>query len=386
MGKARLLAPWVGDERVRRSAIYHCVSRVVDRRFIFGDAEREQFVEYMRMYELFCGVRVLSFCVMSNHFHILVEVPPRMDAALTDEALLERLEAVYSADYVAMVRMHLSKLSELTTEKGMEAYAEMREKFTRRMWDLGHFMKTLKQRFTRWYNSKNGRCGTLWEARYKSVLVQDGHAARVMAAYIDLNPVRAGMVKDSKDYRWCSYAEAVAGGKRGTLARRGLARVMEERENVVNGEVVSDFDGWKDYPTSEHYEWRNVAQRYRLILFEDGVEVINADGNVKRKGFSKEKVEAAQEKGGKMSLATSLRCKTRYFVDGGVIGGRAFVKQVVDKLKGGYLSESRVSDGSRIPIITSLSTGLASELGSSKEEGEGRSESDLWSMRRLSEE
>ena len=58
-----------------KPAIYHCVSRVVDRRFVLGDAEREQFVAYMRTYERFCGVRVLAFCVMSNHFHILLEVP-----------------------------------------------------------------------------------------------------------------------------------------------------------------------------------------------------------------------------------------------------------------------------------------------------------------------
>ena len=50
-----------------------------------------------------------------------------------------------------------------------------------------------------------GRKGMLWEARYKSVLVENGHATRVMAAYIDVNPVRAGMVNDAKDYRWCSY-------------------------------------------------------------------------------------------------------------------------------------------------------------------------------------
>jgi REP element-mobilizing transposase RayT len=101
MAKARLLAPWVDEER--RSAIYHCVSRVVDRRFIFGDAEREQFVTNLRMYEAFCGLRVLSYCVMSNHFHILVEVPPRMDESLSDEDLMERLRLIYSDDYVGMV-------------------------------------------------------------------------------------------------------------------------------------------------------------------------------------------------------------------------------------------------------------------------------------------
>ncbi|MEZ5431159.1 MAG: hypothetical protein R3F31_08270 [Verrucomicrobiales bacterium] len=49
-------------------------------------------------------------------------------------------------------------------------------------------------------------------------------ALLTMAAYIDLNPVRAGMVDDPKDYRWCGYAEAVAGGRR---ARRGLGTMLE---------------------------------------------------------------------------------------------------------------------------------------------------------------
>jgi hypothetical protein len=52
--------------------------------------------------------------------------------------------------------------------------------------------------------------GTLWEGRFKSVLVEGtGQTLSTMAAYIDLNPVRAGIVKDPADYRWSGYAEAV---------------------------------------------------------------------------------------------------------------------------------------------------------------------------------
>ncbi|MFC4991550.1 transposase [Rubritalea tangerina] len=64
--------------------------------------------------------------------------------------------------------------------------------------------------FSSWYNNTHGRRGTLW-ARYKSVLVENGNAARTMAAYIELNPVRASMVENPKAYRWCGYA--VAGGQ-----------------------------------------------------------------------------------------------------------------------------------------------------------------------------
>src|SRR5881394_2220364 len=54
---------------------YHCLSRVVDRRFVFGEPEKEHFVKLMREYEAFCEVQVLTHSVMSNHFHILLEVP-----------------------------------------------------------------------------------------------------------------------------------------------------------------------------------------------------------------------------------------------------------------------------------------------------------------------
>ncbi len=58
------------------------------------------------------------------------------------------------------------------------------------------------------------------------MIAESGVAALRMAAYIDLNPVRAGMVKDPADYRWCSYGEAVGGGAKGNgkKAREGLIR------------------------------------------------------------------------------------------------------------------------------------------------------------------
>ena len=182
------------------------------------------------------------------------------------------------------------------------------------------------------------------------MLVENGHAARVLATYIDLNPVRAGMVNDAKDYRWCSYGAAVAGGVYGKLARRGLSRVMQEREDFARRRSSdSAYDGWKGYVTPEHYTWRSIAGRYRLILFEDGEERASADGKVKRKGVSREAVECEAEREGELSLSEVLRCKTRWFMDGGVIGGRRFVREVIESLRGEYLSEERKGNGSKIP-------------------------------------
>ena len=109
---------------------------------------------------------------------------------------------------------------------GNEAEAEsLRRRILGRMYDVSAFMKQLKQRFSQWFNKKHGRCGTLWEDRFKSVLVEGaGVALATMAAYIDLNPVRAKIVEDPKDYRWSGYGQAVAGKKEAVEGLSVVAR------------------------------------------------------------------------------------------------------------------------------------------------------------------
>jgi len=326
MRKARWLAPW--KDSTEKPIIYHLVSRIVDRRFVFGEAEREHFRMLMRMYENFSGCQVLSYCIMSNHFHILLEVPPMAASGLTDAELLKRLSATSSEVFVAGIAKELEEARAMVAQ-GLadEAYVKrIHERFTYRMHDLGEFMKALLQRFTRWYNSKNDRTGTLWEERYKSVIVEDGLAAKTMAAYIDLNPVRAGMVADPADYRWSSYGEAMGGGAKGNgkKARAGLVRALRAH---------------KGYAADAMYWNQGVAREYRMLLLERGVEQLEEavgetgerEVKVKHKGMKKELVaaELAQlERGKEVAIGKMLRCRVRYFTDGAVIGSRGFVEEV----------------------------------------------------------
>ena len=77
----------------------------------------------------------------------------------------------------------------------------MLEPFRKRMHDISIFIKELKGRFAQWYNRRHGRSGVLWTGRFKSVLLQDDQTVTIIAAYIDLNPVRAGLCEDPKEYR-----------------------------------------------------------------------------------------------------------------------------------------------------------------------------------------
>ena len=314
MRKARWLAPWK-DSR-DKPAIYHCISRVVDRRFVFGAVERERFRMFMRMQENFSGCRILSYCIMSNHFHILLEVPPMPEGGMSDGELLKRLAATNTEAFVALVA---KELADARSQGREDRVAEIHARFTYRMHSLSEFMKTLLQRFTRWFNRTHQRRGTLWEERYKSVIVESGIAARTMAAYIDLNPVRAGMVSDPAEYRWSSYGEAVGGGPKGNgkKARAGLVRACMSHHGA-------GFEADK---------WKEVSRIYRRTL---GLALGRKSGRAEvAEGVVRPQMNLAEAMESKdnctvlpdLKMASMLRCRVRYFTDGAVIGSKAFVNE-----------------------------------------------------------
>ncbi|MFT6182318.1 MAG: hypothetical protein ACI9NQ_001264 [Paracoccaceae bacterium] len=151
---------------------------------------------------------------------------------------------MYSRAYVAGVTAELLEAREIADGK-REGFSELSkadqkkereyrhtqlaaifERYTKRMHSLSEFMRGLLQRFTRWFNKRHGMRGTLWEDRFHSVIVQSGFTCRTMTAYIDLNPVRAGICADPAEYRWSSYGEAVGGGRGASKAQSGFVRAL----------------------------------------------------------------------------------------------------------------------------------------------------------------
>lgn len=139
------------------------------------------------------------------------------ESGLPDEKLLKRLSAIYGEALVAGVAKELADARTVvyTSEGGMdEATEAIHKRFTYRMQDFGEFMKSLLQCFTQWFNRTHTRTGTLWEDRFKSVIVEDGVVARTISAYIDLNPVRAGMMKNLRTPAGAAMAKRSAAGRR----------------------------------------------------------------------------------------------------------------------------------------------------------------------------
>lgn len=319
-------------------SFYHCISRVVDRRKVFEGRDKEVFRKTMRNLEKFMGVRVVTYCLMGNHFHLLVEVPePGSLRPLSEEELRGLLPLLNDSGTVATIEQELDR----ARERGDAVWrAEILERYERRRGSLSHFIKELKQRMTLYMNKKLDRTGTLWEGRFKSLLVE-GHEISLMtvAAYIDLNPVRAGLVKSPEDYRWSGYSEALSGTRGAKLARRGLGIILSGC--LHDRELRTD--------------WRRTQNRYRQFLYEEG-EVhetqTGAESDVRgslpagatpssslgriptmRPGFASGEVENAIRTQGVLPLTKVLRHRVRYLTDGVVLGTGSFVDGVFQREK-----------------------------------------------------
>lgn len=297
-----------------KKGVYHCMSRVCRGSWLMGEVEKEGFRKQMWKVAEFCGVEILTYCVMNNHFHVLVRVPEKKDAdkKTHNQELLRRARGLYGTD------SEKSRQIEMQFSLGGESARRMRDRLLARMHGLSWYMRLLKQRMSIWHNRRSEGFGTLWAERFKSVLVEDvEHCVTLVAAYIDLNPVRGGVCEDPKDYRWSGYGEAVGvGGK----ARRGLRSMFREGRR---GKAMSI---------------------YRSLLFGTGLYGKGRHG-LKGKAISPEKVKEVLGKRGELNFSEVLRCRVRYMSEGGILGTKGFLDSWVEEQKKNGLFAKRQGGG-----------------------------------------
>ncbi len=298
-------------------SVYHCVSRTVNKEFLWDEEAKEIFRKQLWKTAAFCGVEILAYCFMSNHFHILVRVVTGRSANLSNEALQERLRHFYTNAKDALV---LAELLAGLCSADAQQQAATRKRILARMDDLSVFMKLLKQRFSIWYNRSHGRVGTHWCERFQSVLVEDTpHALRLVAAYIALNPVRAGLCRDPKDYRFSSYAEALAGKAQSLSALRWMMR-----EKTDAGALA---------------EFRNFIYAIGVMPKKDG------------SGSCLDTMEARKvlRRGGQLPAVVLFTSKITYFTRGVVLGTREFLQEMERRQKVTLSRRTRLRE---IPLET----------------------------------
>jgi REP element-mobilizing transposase RayT len=277
-------------------------------------------------------MRVLTYCIMGNHFHWLVEVEERPVGAdlMPDAELVERVRRCHGKKVAAMLQ---AELDSLLRSCNLSLHAHIRGKYLKRMWNLSAFVQSVKQRFSVWFNKRHKRKGTLWEERFKSVVAMGPEAVASVAAYIDLNPVRAGIVEDPADYRWSGYGEALSGGKGAKQARLGLQRALCDR----GGSLLTCKE------TRENYlEW------YRCWIYGRGeARGVNEDGKPLKLGFARAEVVEVIEAEVRIPAAEQLTRTVRHFTDGLVLGTGALLTAVFEAQRA-YFGPKRKSGPRKI--------------------------------------
>jgi REP element-mobilizing transposase RayT len=153
-------------------AVYHVMSRTALDGFPLKDVEKDFLLELIKKLSSLYFAEILGFCIMGNHFHLLIKMFP--ENRFTDKEIQKRFETFYGEGrsftngQIPYLRQKLSSLSE--------------------------FMREIKVGFARYYNRRYNRRGYFWGDRFKSVIVDKGETLINCLAYIDLNPLRAGLV------------------------------------------------------------------------------------------------------------------------------------------------------------------------------------------------
>jgi REP element-mobilizing transposase RayT len=183
---------------------YHCISRCVRRGWLCGiDAvtgtsyeHRKDWVEsrILTLCEIFT-LNLSSYAVMSNHYHVVVEIKPSEAKMLNDEEVAQRWLRLSSKKRQDNANREIERLL---------GNPERIEELRQRLGSLSWLMKYMNEPLARAANREDGCKGRFWEGRFKSIALLDEPAVVGCMAYVDLNPVRAGITDKPEEAPYTS--------------------------------------------------------------------------------------------------------------------------------------------------------------------------------------
>jgi putative transposase len=270
-------------------AFYHLCGRVAG---IIGDYPlddkrvRRKIVDCIRLFAKVYCCQVLGFCIMGNHYHLVVSMDsPR---SMTRKELRARASILYKNEFL----------------DGWLAASWSR--FEARIFDVSELMRSLQSKIARWFNVTHNRRGRFWADRFKSVLLEDEKAMFDCLLYVELNPVRAGIVHRPEEFDGSSlYYRELKDDK-------WMAPITEITGRPKRACALCDYKSCIYYRGSVPTKENQAAISKRLLAEEES------------RGFASE------------GLFTK---RIRHFTDGVVIGSEEFVRNKLNRLRiaGQYL-------------------------------------------------
>lgn len=221
-----------GARQNSESGLYHIILRGHNRQIIFEDDEdKEKFLQTLKRYKESNKFKIYGYCLMGNHIHMLLH--------------------------------------------------EQNE-------NMGVIMRRIGASYVYWYNFKYKRCGHLFQDRYKSEVVETDQYFLTVLRYIHTNPKKAGLVKDTSEYKWSSYNDYISNA--GITDKDFALKII----NNDNKKAVEEFI--KLHAEQNEVKCLDIEDKIRLTD-EEAKEIIRKECRVKStlelKDFEKEKRKAS---------------------------------------------------------------------------------------------
>ncbi len=302
---------------------YHVVSRIAGRRFLLDEKERGILLGMIRAAAGFSGVEVYTYAVMSNHFHLLVRVPRKRE--VDEKELLRRMEALYGTPRFLKV---LEKW-ETWTKRHQESRVEAEKARLRaRMYDLSQFCKTFKEAYTQDYNRRHDNTGSIWEGRFKSILLEGSwRTLMTVAGYIHLNPVRAKMVETSEEAPNAGYGAACRGD---TRAQAGLLALVKKVYGAKEATWAQAREVCAEVIAGAAEE--SIAGGVRGSISDFRSQISNSESQAPADEAFSTEARSSDDGVEPRTLRALLRRRVAGFLHGGALGGERFLKRVAGRL------------------------------------------------------
>lgn len=288
-----------------KEGYYHIMSRTVLKAFLLDKTAKEHFLRLFKKMSRVYFTNIATFTIMSNHFHIIVQMLPSNE--ISDEELRARFELYYNEGVP-------KKWHRIFDDKDAEH-------FRNRLSDVSCFIQDIKQRFSRWYNQLNDGHGHIWAERFKSVILQNEQALLACMVYVELNSVRAGIVERPEEYRYSGLHHMLTGGRASMwLNHHSLASALS----------------FYDTKSSS----KNLYKRY--------IEIVYNEGMIEKPGKAKISEELGNEVLKSKSLDKtifSFRKRIRYFSDGVILGSKLFCEQKFQEFQPYFHTKKKHREG-----------------------------------------
>ena len=253
---------------------YHCVSRCVRRAYLCGvdtvsgkdfEHRRGWIADKIKELAALFAIDVAAYAVMSNHYHVVVRVDAERAAGWSDEEVLARWTQLFAGPLLVQ-RYLLPQARVQMGEAQLAMVAEFAATYRQRLADLSWFMRRLNETVARMANAEDGCTGRFWEGRFKSQALLDEKAVLAAMAYVDLNPVRAGMAATPEESDHTSIQERLrqvqAGGAAAQAAEadaRPAAPPVKAADAPAQAALMP-FDARGEVPWAIPFGWQEYAE------------------------------------------------------------------------------------------------------------------------------